>query len=241
VSCRPESVTAYVDGELEREAREQIDAHLQGCPTCREQAQAERALRAQLRALPAPPLPEHLEHALRRRLRREPRRVLALRTLLPLAAVLLLGLLWLRGSAPFVALQLARDHGHCFGLQRLPAEIFASEIQPVATWFQNRGRNLPPLPSQAAGLELAGGRFCPLIDRRVAHLYYQDGERHLSLFVIPEPLRLEEAYAATALGHAVRLRRWAGHAIAIVADEARDAEAFERTFETAVANARTRR
>lgn len=240
MSCRPESVTAYVDGELEREAREEIDAHLPLCATCREQVQAERALRSGLRALPAPPIPERLEQALRAQLRREPRRIAALptRVWLPLAAALVLGLLWLRGSAPLVALQLARDHGHCFGLQRLPAEIFASDIQPVAAWFQHHGRSLPPLPSQVGELELVGGRFCPLLDRRVAHLYYQGGERHLSLFVIPGPLRLDAAYAATALGHSVRLRRWAGHSIAIVTEEARDAEAFERSFETTLADAR---
>lgn len=244
MSCRPESITAYVDGELDCATRSAVDAHLSVCAACREQLESERALRAALRALPAPPVPDHLEAMLRTQLGRNPTprsSFGSLRVWLPLAAVLVTGLLWIRASPPLIALQLARDHGHCFGLERLPAEVFASDMQPVAAWFQGHGRSLPPLPSQVGGLELAGGRLCPMIDRRVAHLYYQSSERHLSVFVIPGPVRLDEAYRATALGHMVHLRRWAGHTIAVVADDARDATTFEHAFETIVADAQAPR
>jgi anti-sigma factor RsiW len=236
VSCQPEYVTAYVDGELEPEVRGRIEAHLAGCGACGEQAAAERELRLRLRALPAPEPPAALEFALRRRLRAR-RGVPLARVLLPLAAGLVVAVLWGRASAPVLTLQLSRDHGHCYGLAKLPAQVLASSIEPVAAWFGERGTTLPPLPSSAAGLELVGARFCPLIDRKVAHLYYRDAERRLSLFVVPEPVRLDGPYAGVALGRPVHLRRLAGHTLAIVADRESDAAAFERSFDSLIADA----
>ncbi len=237
MNCRPEQVSAWVDGELEPALRAEIEEHAGACPVCARQAEDERALRSGLRALPEPEPPPDLEFAIRRRLRHD-RRARWLRVALPLAATLLLGLLWGRASAPVLALQLARDHRHCYELERLPAEIFADDIAPVAAWFGERGRPLPPLPSSAAGLDLVGGRFCPLLDRQVAHLYYRDDRRRVSLFVVPDPVRLDGRHETSFLGRAVRLRRLAGQTLAIVADREADAEAFERSFDTMVASAR---
>ncbi len=237
MNCRPEHVTAWVDGELPPEAQAEIEQHLADCSICREQAEGERATRQSLRALPQPEPPAGLEFALRRGLRRQ-RRLRVVRILLPLAACLVLALLWARGSAPVLALQLARDHGHCYSLERLPAQVFADDIEPVQAWFRAHGRALPPLPSSAAGLDLVGGRFCPLLDRRVAHLYYRDAQRRLSLFVLPDPVRIDRRHETAALGHAVHLRRLAGHTLAIVADREADVVAFERAFDSLMADAR---
>ncbi len=238
MNCRPEHVSAWVDGELEPEVRAEIEEHLAECGACRTQAEGERALRARLRELPEPEAPPGLQFALRRGLRRE-RRARIARIVLPLAACLVLAVFWGRASAPVLALQLARDHGHCYSLAHLPAEVFAEEIEPVQSWFSARGHALPPLPSSAAGLDLVGGRFCPLLDRRVAHLYYRDEQRRLSLFVVPDPVRFDRRYATAALGHAVHLRRLAGSTLAIVADRESDAVAFERVFDSLVADARS--
>lgn len=236
MSCQPEYVTAFVDGELEPAVRAEIEGHLAACGACTEQLASERELRLRLRALPVPELPAALEFAVRRRLRAE-RRVPLVRVLLPLAAGLVAAVLWGRASVPVLALELSRDHGHCYGLATLPAQVLASRIEPVAAWFAARGSALPPLPSSAAGLELVGARFCPLLDRKVAHLYYMDGQRRLSLFVVPEPVRLDGPYAGTSLGRPVHLRRLGGHTLAIVADHEADAAAFERSFESLVADA----
>lgn len=237
MNCRPEHVTAWVDGELAPADQVEIEQHVAACDACRGQAEDERLVRARLRAQPHPEPPAGLEFALRRSLRRA-RRLRLARVVLPLAACLLLALLWGRASAPVLALQLARDHGHCYGLARLPAQVFAEQIEPVQAWFQARGRHLPPLPSSAAGLELVGGRFCPLLDRRVAHLYYRDAQRQLSVFVVPDPVRLAHRVHATEVGgHVVHLRRLAGQTLAIVADREADVVAFERAFESLVADA----
>lgn len=240
MTCEPEYVTAFVDGELEPDVRGRIETHLAGCSTCSEQAAFERALRRRLQALPVPEAPPGLEPAVRRRLRAA-RRVPLVRVLLPLAAALVAAFLWGRAGTAALALQLSRDHGHCYGLAHLPAEVLASRIESVDAWFAQRGRRLPPLPSAGAGFELVGARLCPLIDRKVAHLYYTDERRRLSVFVIPEPVRLDGQAEHTSLGRAVRLRRLAGQALAIVADRAADADAFARSFDSLVAEARAAR
>lgn len=238
MNCEPEHVSAWVDGELEPALQAATEEHVAACAACARQAEDERVLRAGLRALPTPEPPPGLEFIIHRRLRQD-RRARLLRVALPLAATLLLALLWGRGSAPLLAFQLARDHRHCYELERLPAEVFADDILPVAAWFRQRGRTLPPLPSSAAGLDLVGGRFCPLLDRQVAHLYYRDDRRRVSLFVVPDPVRLGGGrHEASFLGRAVRLRRLAGQTLAIVADREADAEAFERSFDTMVASGR---
>jgi anti-sigma factor RsiW len=60
LSCDPERVTGFVDGELDAEATTAVAAHLATCAACRAQAEAERELRACLRVLPVPELPEGL-------------------------------------------------------------------------------------------------------------------------------------------------------------------------------------
>ena len=47
-------ISALVDGELGHEARDRALAHVAHCPTCRDQLDAERAVKAALAAAPAP-------------------------------------------------------------------------------------------------------------------------------------------------------------------------------------------
>ena len=124
MSCNPERVTAYVDGALDAAGGPELEAHLAACPECRAQAEEERALRAQLRALPPPSPSPGLEARVRRSL--QPRRRAAF-WLLPLAVGLVALLAWARGATPFVAWELSRDHDHCFGGRRLPAKLWSSD------------------------------------------------------------------------------------------------------------------
>jgi anti-sigma factor RsiW len=230
-ACDGPRVTAYVDGALADDARADVESHLATCDACRDQEGFERGLREKMRALPAPDLPAGFEDRLRRRLRRRPLPT-AVRWL-PLAAGLVLALLWGRGAAPFVAWELARDHVHCFGQEHLPAEVWTSEAGEIAQWYRQHGTDLPVVPSSASGLELVGGRFCGLLDRQVAHLYYEGGKadnRRLSLFVVPGPARFTGGFAIRRGDETVRLLHTGGVTLALVSEDAGAVEAFHRAL-----------
>jgi anti-sigma factor RsiW len=233
MGCDGPRVTAYVDGALPPEARAEVEAHLASCPACREQEAFERGLRERMRALPAPEMPPGLEDRVRRRVRRRP--VPRAVRWLPVAAVLVLGLLWGRGAAPFVAWELTRDHKHCFGKEQLPAQVWTSDPREAAEWYRERGTELPFVPASAAGLELVGGRFCPLLDRSVAHLYYASEKRKLSVYVVPGPARFERSFAARIRGENVRLLRASGATVALVSEDAEAVESLRRALSVSVA------
>jgi anti-sigma factor RsiW len=235
VSCEPETITAYVDGALDAAARAAVETHLATCAACREQVNSERELRSLLRALPAPPLRDGFEADVRRDLRgRRPR---PLRWLLPIAAALAVVALWARGAAPVMAWELARDHAHCFSARKLPAQVWTGDGAVMASWIEKRGRTSPLLPDKVAGLDLVGGRFCPLADRTVAHLYYVGAENHVSLFVVPGTVRFAEAYSTRAHGAHVRLLRVGDSIVGIVGDREEDVAGMEQAFGTTVARA----
>lgn len=237
MSCDAERVTALVDGALAGADRAEVESHLAACDSCRAQAEEEREIRAALRGLPSPELPEGLEDRVRRRLRgvhRPSLRVVA-RRLLPLAAVLVAGL-WLRGSAPVVAWELSRDHDHCFSKAKLPAEVWSSDPSVVADWFAQRGRRLPLLPDTAGRLMLVGARRCPMPDLSFApHLYYASAQGQLSVFLVPHEVRLNDHFAARSRGNAVALVRVGGSLLGIVAEDPDDVAEFVSRLRTSVA------
>lgn len=231
--CEPERVTACVDRALDAEAMALVERHLESCAACRDQVAAEREVRARLRALPIPEPRPGLEAAVRRRLAAERRRWSPV--WLPLAAVLALAVLWARGSAPFVAWELARDHAHCFGLPKLPARIWSNDPAAVAEWFEEQGTRVPPIPASVGELSLVGARYCPLLDRQAAHLYYAGEERNLSVFLVSGPVRFPDSWGTESRGSVVRLLRSAGMVVGVVGAKTDDVEAFGATFKTSVA------
>ena len=234
MSCAPDQVTAYVDDVLDPAARAEMEAHLATCTDCREQVAFERELKTGLRALPIPELRPGFEVRLRRSLAAERGRRYA--GLLPLAAVLTLLVLWARGAAPFVAWELSLDHAHCFGKDRLPAKVWSNDPLEIAAWFDAQGTRIPPVPSGVAELGLVGARYCPLLDRVAAHLYYAGEERRLSVFVLSGPVRFPDDWTARSRGNHVRLLRSAGMTVALVSDKQENVEAFRAAFRTTVAS-----
>jgi anti-sigma factor RsiW len=234
-ACDGNRVTAYVDGALSPESRAEVEAHLLSCAACRDQEAFERGLRERMRALPAPEVPPGLEDRLRRRIRQRP--VPALVRWLPVAAALAVAVLWGRGAAPFVAWELARDHAHCFSREQLPAKVWTSDPGEIAEWYRQNGTDLPLVPAAAGGVELVGGRYCPLLDRKVAHLYYAGEKRHLSLYVVPGPARFGSGFGTRTGGRAVRLVRSGGITLAVVSEDAEAADAFQRALSTSRADA----
>ncbi|HEX9185634.1 MAG TPA: zf-HC2 domain-containing protein, partial [Vicinamibacteria bacterium] len=229
MTCEPEHVTAFVDGELDGPARTAMAAHLEECATCRAQAEEERALRARLRELPLPELPAELEARVRRGVRRHV--PVLVRWALPAAAALVAAA-WLRGYGPLVAWDLARDHDKCFRHHPVPAKVWSAEPPVVAGWFEEQSTFLPQVPDRVGDVALVGARYCPLVGGAFApHVYYQSRERQVSVFVVPYPVRFSaDGFAARPRGRAVRLLRFQDEIVGIVA--AGDAEA--REFEAAL-------
>jgi hypothetical protein len=234
MSCDPVRLTGYVDGVLPAEELAEVEGHLEGCQECRRQVAEERALCDRLRELPAPAMPDAFEAEVRRRL--HPAKHGGAAWALPLAASLVLLLLWARGSAAFVGWELARDHRHCFGQERLPAQIWTEDPGVVERWFEKQGTEVPMVPEGANGLELVGARYCVLLDRGVAHLYYSTGEHQASLFVLRGPARLGAGYEGRMGARTVMLFPVSGLLVGVVADRAEDAAALRRRFQTMTAS-----
>lgn len=230
MSCDPVRVTGLVDGALPPAERSRIEAHLETCRACRAQAEAERTLRARLASLTPAPFPASLESAVRERLRQpavKARRIWPA-VLLPVAAALLLGLVFAHTRPGLVARQIAWDHGHCFGKEALPAQVWSSNAGAVERWFAERGTRVPRIPESAGGLQLVGARYCRVVDRRFAHVYYADGDRHLSLHVVPGWLSLDRAQRRSRWGRAVVLMRTEGAVVGLTSEDPRAVDAFVR-------------
>jgi len=235
VSCDPERVTGFVDGELDAESAAAIAAHLEGCPTCRAQAETERALRTRLRSLPVPDLPPGLDHRVRSRVRRRPAAFSTARWALPLAAALLVGF-WLRGHASFVAWDLARDHDKCFSRHPVPAKVWSGEPAVVGGWFEEQGTHVPALPDAVGELRLQGARYCPLVSLSYApHVYYASPKSHVSVFVVPHGVRVADRFAGSARGDSVRLLRVEGELVGIVGEREAEVQAVETALRPVLA------
>ena len=227
MSCDPERVTGFVDGELEPALAAEVAAHLESCPECRGQAEAERALRVRLRALTNPEPPRGLEARVREVLREPAFPQRAMRWALPAAAVLVLGI-WLRGHAPFVAWDLARDHDKCFSRQPLPAAVSSRDPEVLAAWFARQGTRLPALPAEVGELRLVGARYCPLASLSLApHVYYRSATSRLSVFVVPQGVRLEDRLESETHGEQVLLMRLDGAVVGVVGGREDEVRAFE--------------
>jgi len=235
LTCDPERVTGFVDGELGAEAAVAVAAHLETCASCRAQAAAEKELRARLRGLALPEAPARLEARVRSRVRRPSVLSRTVRWALPVAAVVVIGL-GLRGHAPLVAWELSRDHEHCFSIRPLPAKVRSSEPRVVAEWFEGQGTYLPAVPDRVADLVLVGARYCTLPDLSFApHVYYASSSRHLSAFVVPHGVRLGGRFAGVARGRPVRLLRVEGEVVGIVGESEADVQAFETALRPVLA------
>jgi len=143
--------------------------------------------------------------------------------------------LWVRGLAPFVAWQVARDHQRCFGRKHLAARLYTNDAWEVHEWLESRGTPVPPLPRRAGSVEVVGVRYCPLADRIAAHVYYGGEGSLVSVFVLSGRARIGAGWAGESRGLQVRLIPSAGRTVSVVGESAADVEAVARAFRSSVA------
>ncbi|MBO8142824.1 MAG: zf-HC2 domain-containing protein, partial [Firmicutes bacterium] len=75
MACRPEMLSAYIDGQLEPAARRRVEAHVRRCLRCRAELDELVALKRLLEAAPVPSPPAGLTESIVGRVRfREARR-----------------------------------------------------------------------------------------------------------------------------------------------------------------------
>ncbi len=236
MSCQPERVTGFVDGALDGDERDAVEAHLRSCPSCQAQAAGEQAVRQCLKRLPSPAPPLGLEARLRERL--HARRAVRRRTWAGVAigfAVLAL-LLWGRGSASLVAWELSRDHDACYSRPRPPARVASTDAQIVSGWLAREGTSLPAVPARLGALGLRGARYCYLPDvSAAAHLYYSSADRRLSLFVVSHEVRVGNAFRTRSRDNTVALLRLGQAVIGVVGGESEDVDVAVRQLGTSLA------
>lgn len=155
------------------------------------------------------------------------RRSIALGALL---AVVVAGLLWVRGTPLFVGWEVARDHERCTTRGRLRARLWSAEPADVRAWLESRGTPVQPLPARAGSNTLLGVRYCALFDRIAGHVYYAGERGYVSLFVLSGPARIGDGWQAEFGDTSVRLLRSAGRTLAIVGASQADVDALSEAF-----------
>jgi anti-sigma factor RsiW len=205
--CRDRSrlLGSFLDGQLEASTFLEIDEHLAGCETCREEVQLLSAMRASLKRVVRSAAPagiyERIGNAMAAERAREEARATATlaqepfgamgpiashtswRSMVPLATAAALALVW--GAATRGAAQPTdREARASFG-DDLLAMFVAEHSRPLPPETTDReavrrferyvGVPVRPASFERAGAHLVGGRVVPLHAQRAAMLQYELG------------------------------------------------------------------
>jgi anti-sigma factor RsiW len=207
-------LAAYVDGEAPSGDCNQVRAHVEACPPCRERLNGERAAREAVRAHRdglRTTAPETLKTrcatlaAQRERDSHDGRtdaataggRILRRWVPLSLAATLFLAVavvfgFGLTNKVQALALQTTIDHVTCTRLKSDPQVTDAAAA--ARNWESRFGWKISvPQPSTDSDLELKGVRRCAVADGRVAHIIYSWLGEPLSVYVLPKQTLGESA------------------------------------------------
>lgn len=191
----------YLDGELDAAGAAEFERHVQDCPVCTRELDAQQSLRTRLRDAdlyaPAPPslrriLRERLEPAPGEGAASAPRRgrwrwLASAAAFTLLATVPWLAFLESRRSTAEGALAAAALDAHLRSLQLGHlTDVVSTDAHTVKPWFDGKLSYAPPVVDLATeGFPLMGGRLDVVEGRTVAALVYGRRKHVLSLFVWP--------------------------------------------------------
>lgn len=197
----PAILNAYLDGELSAEEAEQVKAHVMTCPLCGQELprlqRIKNLLREKIQVTPAPPaLKSRIRMEIEKRGRRSPWREALLANLrapawAALAVIILFmvvgwGYYQFRYVPQIVVEDIADRHLKC---ARGPIEnLYASaDLKSVESWYKENLAYRVPLPRfRDAKLTLMGGKRCRVAGMYMAHTVYDEGDKRISLFVLPQ-------------------------------------------------------
>ncbi|HKW93900.1 MAG TPA: zf-HC2 domain-containing protein [Methylomirabilota bacterium] len=198
-------VFPYVDGELAAAVREEMEAHLVGCATCRRLVEGELSFREACREWLHPePAPERVRGAVAETLGRlvERDRARRGRRLMKRVGLMAAGLAlvalgagggmalhaYLQSKARITEFAAAAVEQHQKLVRNvLPPDVTGISPKGAEQWFKQRlgfNMNLPELPTD--GLSFIGGRISHVRDIEAAALEYELEGKRVSLFIMPE-------------------------------------------------------
>ena len=184
----------YIDGEVPEEEMRTFDAHVRGCHSCSADAlvlvQMKRAIHvAGKRYTPSAEFRKRMQQ----KIAAKPRRSFGLAwTLTAAAAVILVvgtltsAYLGTRSGRDPVFSEIADLHVATLASSS-PVDVISTDRHTVKPWFQGKipfAFNLPEL--QNSGFTLLGGRMTYLDQTPGAHLIYDAGKHHISVFIFRE-------------------------------------------------------
>jgi anti-sigma factor RsiW len=193
----------YLDGEVPEEQMRTFDAHVRNCLSCSADAltrvQMKRAIQvAGKRYTPSAEFRKRMQQ----KIAAKPRRSLGLGWTLAAtaAAIIVVGTLTsvylgTRSGRNQVFSEIADLHVATLASSS-PVDVISTDRHTVKPWFQGKipfAFNLPEL--QNTGFSLLGGRMTYLDQTPGAHLIYDVGKHHISVFVFQErslPARLDK-------------------------------------------------
>ena len=192
----------YLDSELPAEEMRGMDAHLRECASCASEAlrhlQLKRATRlAGQRYTPTADFRRRIERQVAAKSR--PRRVLlwvpvlAVAMLL-LASVVTIGRWYERTRSQQLLAELADIHVADLA-SPTPVDVVSSDRHTVKPWFQGKLPFTFDLPElQGTGYTLIGGRVTYLEHEPGAHLLYDVGAHHISVFIFRDRPEIERVF-----------------------------------------------
>jgi anti-sigma factor RsiW len=194
----------YLDSELSAEEMRGMDAHLRECPSCASDAlgrlQLKRATRlAGQRYTPSAEFRQRIQQqvATKTRVRRPWLWAPALVTAaVLLAAAVTVGRWYESSRSQQVLTELADLHVSDLA-SATPVDVVSSDRHTVKPWFQGKLPFTFDLPEmQGTGYTLVGGRVAYLEHEPGAHLLFNVGAHHISVFIFRDRPEIERAFPA---------------------------------------------
>ena len=242
-----EKVDIYLDGELPSEELRTFDTHVRNCPSCSAdvlmRVQMKRAIQiAGKRYTPSAEFRRQVQQKIAAKPQRSP--AWGWMFAATAAAVIVVGTL----TSVYVGTRSGRNQAfseiadlHVAMLaSSSPVDVISTDRHTVKPWFQGKipfAFNLPEL--QNTGFSLLGGRMTYLDQTPGAHLIYDVGKHHISVFVFQErslPARLDSDLVSPKQQLTFNMETWTqgGLRYFVIGDaSAADIDSLAKLFEAA--------